>query len=357
MSDDESAYSDAERKKKGDEGANFLKNRQQMKMSELDEQLAEYIAEWRKQRQKEEDELNKLKEKQAKRKILRAEEEKKLTEQKKAEEDRKMREEAERKAQEQEAKRKRLEEVEKKRQAMMKPSDGVKKFGTKSGDKLSNIQAAKGELGKTREQLAEEKKIAMSIRVQPLNLDGMQPSQLRAKAEQMWALIIKLETEKYDMEERMKRQDYDLKELRERQKQQLRQKALKKGLDPEALTGKHPPKIQTASKFERRTDRRTYDDKKKLFEGGWDDVHKEDLEKMWQEHYQEFMSRTITRLPKWFGERPGRKGEKGEDTPEGEEEDIEPPPPPPPPMEEEPEEESEEESEEEEEEEEEEDEE
>merc|ERR1712098_276247 len=177
MSDDESAYSDAERKKKGDEGANFLKNRQQMKMSELDEQLAEYIAEWRKQRQKEEDELNKLKEKQAKRKVLRAEEEKKLTEQKKAEEDRKMREEAERK-----------------RQAMMKPQDGIKKFG-KSGDKLSNIQAAKGELGKTREQLAEEKKIAMSIRVQPLNLDGMQASQLKAKAEQMWTLIIKLETE------------------------------------------------------------------------------------------------------------------------------------------------------------------
>ena len=75
---------------------------------------------------------------------------------------------------------------------------------------LSNIQAAKGELGKTREQLAEEKKIAMSIRVQPLNFDGMQPSQLRAKAEQMWNLIIKLETEKYDMEERMKRQDYDV---------------------------------------------------------------------------------------------------------------------------------------------------
>lgn len=31
-----------------------------------------------------------------------------------------------------------------------------------------------------------------------------------------------------------------LKELKERQKQQLRHKALKKGLDPEALTGKHP---------------------------------------------------------------------------------------------------------------------
>merc|ERR1711915_461325 len=105
----------------------------------------------------------------------------------------------------------------------------------------------------------------------------------------------------------MKRQDYDLKELRERQKQQLRQKALKKGLDPEALTGKHPPKIQTASKFERRTDRRTYEDKKKLFEGGWDVVIKTELEKIWKEKYEEFMSRTKTNLPKWFGERPGKK--------------------------------------------------
>merc|ERR1711973_189304 len=338
MSDDESAYSDAERKKKGDD-ASFLKSRQQVKMSELDEQLAEYIAEWRKQRAKEEEELRKLKDKQAKRKVLRAEEEKKLAEQKRAEEERRLREDSEKKAKAQEEKKRRLEEAEKKRQAMMKGNSenqpeqgGIRKFGTgKTGaDKFSNIQAAKGELGKTKEQLAEEKKIALSIRVKPVKTDGMGAAALKAKAEEMWQLIIKLETEKYDMEERMKRQDYDLKELKERQKQQLRQKALKKGLDPEALTGKHPPKIQTASKFERRTDRRTYDDKKKLFEGGWDDVHKEEMERFWQEKYKEFMDRTITRLPKWFGERPGRKG-AGDDTPEeGEEqEEIEPPPPPP----------------------------
>ena len=43
--------------------------RQEKKNTELDEQLKEYIAEWRKQRAKEEEELNKLKEKQAKRKV------------------------------------------------------------------------------------------------------------------------------------------------------------------------------------------------------------------------------------------------------------------------------------------------
>lgn len=44
--------------------------RQDQKRSDLDEQLREYIAEWRKQRAKEEDELKKLKEKQAKRKVI-----------------------------------------------------------------------------------------------------------------------------------------------------------------------------------------------------------------------------------------------------------------------------------------------
>lgn len=44
-------------------------HRQDQKRAELDEQLKEYIAEWRKQRVKEEEELKKLKEKQAKRKV------------------------------------------------------------------------------------------------------------------------------------------------------------------------------------------------------------------------------------------------------------------------------------------------
>merc|ERR1712141_594920 len=87
----------------------FLKARQEAKKGELDEQLREYINEWRKQRSKEEDELQRLKEKQAKRKEIRAEQEKKLAQQKKEEEDRFRKEEAEKKAKEAEEKRKRLE--------------------------------------------------------------------------------------------------------------------------------------------------------------------------------------------------------------------------------------------------------
>merc|ERR1712007_392413 len=123
------------------------------------------------------------------------------------------------------------------------------------------------------------------------------------------------------MGERQKRQDYDLKELKERQKQQLRQKAMGKGLDPEAFTGKHPPKIRMFSKYERRTDTRTYGDRKKLYEGGWEVVRAEMLEAMWKDKYEDWSKRAKTRLPKWFGERPGKKAGDPE-TPEGEEDEI-----------------------------------
>merc|ERR1712228_936624 len=63
-----------------------------------------------------------------------------------------------------------------------------------------------------------------------------------------------LEQDKYDYEQRKLTQELDLKELKERQKAQLRQKALKKGLDPEAFVGKYPPMIRMYSKYERRTD-------------------------------------------------------------------------------------------------------
>merc|ERR1711874_745870 len=87
MSDDESCFSAEEPK-----AAMFKTKRERVRtkeMDELDETLGVYINEWRDRRQKELDELSKLKEKQAKRRVLRAEEEKKLLEQKKQEEERK----------------------------------------------------------------------------------------------------------------------------------------------------------------------------------------------------------------------------------------------------------------------------
>merc|ERR1712079_665837 len=110
---------------------------------------------------------------------------------------------------------------------------GAKGTVKKADSGMGNVQDARREMTKTKEQLEEEKKISLSIRIKPLDLDVMDHDQLQGKASELWETIVRLETEKYDLE---KRQDYDLKELKERQKQQLRQKAMKKGLDPEALT-------------------------------------------------------------------------------------------------------------------------
>ena len=63
---------------------------------------------------------------------------------------------------------------------------------------------------KTKEQLEEEKKISLSIRIKPLDLDGMAHDDLISKASELWDTIVRLETEKYDLEERQKRQDYDV---------------------------------------------------------------------------------------------------------------------------------------------------
>merc|ERR1712223_1538143 len=279
----------------GESDGNYLRERLEAKKGALDEQLMEYIDEWRKQRAKEEDELQRLKEKQAKRKEVRAEQEKKLAQQKKEEEERMRKEEAEKKAKEAEEKRKRLEEAEKKRQAMMQAQKEKQQAAGKGGkgpkktdSGMGNVQDARREMTKTKEQLEEEKKISLSIRIKPLDLDAMDGDQLTNKASELWDTIVRLETEKYDLEERQKRQDYDLKELKERQKQQLRQKAMKKGLDPEALTGKYPPKIRMYSKYERRTDTRTYEDRRKLYEGGWEVVRAEHLQALWKEKYDEW---------------------------------------------------------------------
>ncbi|XP_013786389.1 troponin T-like [Limulus polyphemus] len=168
----------------------------------------------------------------------------------------------EKKQREAEAKRKRLEEAEKKRQAMadamqkQKLQEPVKRnfiIQKKEGasvthaglgfDKMSSALFAETERGKTKEQLAADKEVCLQMRVKPLELEGLSVDELRQRANELWNKISTLESDKYDLEERQKRQEYDLKELNERQRQINRNKALKKGLDPEALSGKYPVRI------------------------------------------------------------------------------------------------------------------
>ena len=286
---------------------------------ELNCQLIEYINEWRKTRQKEEEELKMLKDKQAQRKQIRAEQEKILGQQKKEDEDRLRKEEIDKKAEEANEKKKRLEEAEAKRQQMLESQKT--KGGRKTSAAVASMSEARREITKNREQLEEERELALAIRIKPLDLEVMDSEDLKAKATELFNTVVQLETDRYDYEQRAVAQEYELKELKERQKIQLRQKAVKKGMDPEALAGRHPPMIRMYSKYERRTDTRTYDDRKKLYEGGWEVIRAETLETMWTEKYEEWGKRPAKKLPRWFGERLGRRG--GQETAEGEEQEQE----------------------------------
>merc|ERR1712080_135163 len=241
---------------KGDEA--FAKRKAGVQKNELNEQLKDYINQWREERSKEEAELKRMKDKQAARKEIRAEQEKKQAQAKREEEEKIKREENEKKAAEAELKKKQMEEAEIKRQEMM--------AAQKEGGKKSSAPAldARKEMSKTKEQVEEEMKISLRIRIKPLNLDEMDSDELRNKANKIWDTIVCLETDKYDYEQRQLDQDYELKELAERQKLQQRNKAIKKGLDPESFTGKHPPVIRMFSKYERRTDTRSYGDREEL---------------------------------------------------------------------------------------------
>lgn len=149
----------------------------------------------------------------------------------------------EKKAREAEAKRKRLEEAEKKRQAMMEAMEKQKQVAkpnfviskkdaapqaAPSFDKVcfnkhlfpfshnerilqfQNVMYARSEMNKTKEQLAEDKEIALQFRIKPLDIEGCNVPDLKKKAQALWEQIVQLESDKYDLEERQKRQDYDV---------------------------------------------------------------------------------------------------------------------------------------------------
>merc|ERR1711892_380752 len=141
--------------KKGDQA--FAKAKSGIKQSELNEQLKEYIGEWRNQRAKEEEELKRLKDKQAKRKEIRAEQDKKLAAEKKQEEDR-LKKAAEIKAAAEEKKKQEMLEAEIKRQEMMAAQK--EKGGSKSSAPALD---ARKEMSKSKEQVEEEMKISLSI--------------------------------------------------------------------------------------------------------------------------------------------------------------------------------------------------
>merc|ERR1712133_155464 len=71
-------------------------------------------------------------------------------------------------------------------------------------------------MSKTKEQLEEEKKIALSIRIKPLDLEAMDSDELKSKAQELFNIVVALETDKYDYEQKKINQE-ELKKLKEKQ--------------------------------------------------------------------------------------------------------------------------------------------
>merc|ERR1712080_622394 len=169
MSDDEE-YDSEEEEDESDQHTKGPKNELEAKVvltgEALEKKLKVWIGEWRAVRSKEDAELTRLKDKQEKRKVVRNEENKKLEEKQAIEEKRRQKEVEDKKKAENEEKMKKLEEAEKRRQAILKAEAEKAKSGAnyliqKKAEDTKADPAA--EFKKTKEQLAEEKKVALVI--------------------------------------------------------------------------------------------------------------------------------------------------------------------------------------------------
>lgn len=247
-------------------------------------EMAEYEASRSVAREKEEEEIRLLREKRLQRQREREEDEKRLAGLRAAEE-------VKRKAEEEERRRKKIEEEQnakderdrKRKEAeerlrpkgrnftISKKSDSEKPDGEERHDPIYS----KEELQKSKEQLEEEKRAILSQRIQPLSVDGLESDKLVEKAKEIQEHIRHLEGDRYDLEQRYKRQQYDMIELAERARQMNKGKG-RRGVKAvqvdesfDRLADKYtsaPPKIQLCSKYERHTDHRTYLQRMTLFE-------------------------------------------------------------------------------------------
>jgi len=279
MSDEETHDAPAETPKAdSDEAKRIMEERMAAKAAKQKEDMAEYEESRREEREKEAAEIAALREKRIQRAKEREEEEKKLAALR-------VQEEAKRKAEEEERRRKKQEEeIRKKEEREQKKREAEERLSKKGpnfvitkrtdGEKagLDSVMT-KEELQKSKEQLEEEKRAILSQRIQPLAIDGLDSAKLQEKAKELHEHLRRLVGDKYDLEQRFKRQQYDMIELAERARQM--NKGKKKGAAVQVddsfdrLSDKFtsaPPKIQLCSKYERHTDHRTYADRMHHFE-------------------------------------------------------------------------------------------
>ncbi|XP_061613373.1 troponin T, slow skeletal muscle-like isoform X3 [Phyllopteryx taeniolatus] len=148
------------------------------------------------QRKKEEEELIGLKSRIESRRAERAEQQRVRAEK---ERDRQTRITEERQRKEEEEAKKRAEDEAKKKKVLSN-------MGAHFGGFLAKVEQRRG-----KKQTAREiKKKTLSERKQPLAIDDLREDALRKRAGEMWECIYQLESEKFDLSEKMKSQKYEI---------------------------------------------------------------------------------------------------------------------------------------------------
>ncbi|XP_034508491.1 troponin T, fast skeletal muscle-like, partial [Ailuropoda melanoleuca] len=94
----------------------------------------------------------------------------------------------------------------------MKKKKALSSMGASYSSYLAKADQKRGKKQTAREM----KKKILSDRRKPLNVDHMNEDKLREKAKEMWDWLYGLESEKFEMSEKLKRQKYEITTLRNR---------------------------------------------------------------------------------------------------------------------------------------------
>uniref|UniRef100_A0AC11CY46 Troponin T3, fast skeletal type n=1 Tax=Ovis aries TaxID=9940 RepID=A0AC11CY46_SHEEP len=173
-------------------------------------------------RKKEEEELVALKERIEKRRAERAEQQRIRAEKERERQNRLAEEKARR--EEEDAKR-RAEDDLKKKKALSSMGANYSSYLAKADQKRGKKQTAR-----------ETKKKVLAERRKPLNIDHLSEDKLRDKAKELWDTLYKLETDKFEYGEKLKRQKYDIMNVRARV-EMLAKFSKKAGTTPKGKVG------------------------------------------------------------------------------------------------------------------------
>jgi len=144
------------------------------------------------------------------------------------------------------------------------------------GSKLSNILRYKEDSQKSKEQLDIEKQNIILSRIIPFGIEGLDYNALCERAKALHQAIWNLEANCYDYQQKFERQNYDMMELAERARQMNRGRRK----TPTGHTGlggsvfpwiaqnyaTAPPKISLFSKYERQKDRRSFGERRLIYQ-------------------------------------------------------------------------------------------